>query len=98
VLGGLAGGSEVLSLDGMESIAQQAEALATCATFVGPFGDLAVLAAASGCTVQAFHSEEIPPEQATLIHMISEEGVWGGIHLRPVVCDTDTEQLVLVKR
>jgi hypothetical protein len=83
-LGELAGGSEVLSLDGMESIAEQAGALASCATFVGPFGDLAVLAAASGCTVHAFHSGNVPAEQSMLIRMISEEGVWGGIHLRPI--------------
>jgi hypothetical protein len=84
VLEGLPAGSEAVPLDGLESLAQQAEALASCTAFVGPFGDLAILAAASGCAVRAFHSEGIPAEQETLVRTISEEGVWGSIALQPI--------------
>ncbi|MGE3274306.1 MAG: hypothetical protein AB7O67_04285 [Vicinamibacterales bacterium] len=80
----VAGGRAIVRLDGTEALEAQAGALAGAHAFVGPYGDLAVLAAAQGTPAYAVLHETLPAEEAGVIAAVCARGTWAPLQLVPV--------------
>jgi hypothetical protein len=71
---------EVVSLDGLP-LAARVETLARAGAFVGPYGDLAVLAAWCRTPVTAYHSERLPPDHAERLEAAAASAGWGAVRV-----------------
>jgi hypothetical protein len=78
----IAGNSRAMPVEGLDLSAQLTASRA--AAFVGPYGDLAVLAASCGVPVTAFHSAPLPVEQTNLLRLLGASGVWGPTTIRRI--------------
>jgi len=56
---------------------RQMQALARARAFFGPYGDLAILAAAYGTPATVYHSERLPMDQVDRLLAASAAGGWG---------------------
>jgi hypothetical protein len=57
---------------------RQAHALARARAFAGPYGDLAILAAAYGTPATVYHSERLPLDQPERLQAAAAVG-WGAV-------------------
>ena len=72
------GKGDVVNLDGLP-VDAQAEAVTHARTFVGPYGDLAILAAFCGTSAVTFHSERLPADHLERLKAASEAAGWATV-------------------
>lgn len=80
IVGELAAEHPVVVVDGPS--ARRTAVLSRASSFVGAYGDLAILAAAYGAPVTAYHSERLPLDQLKTLNMASASGCWGTVTLQ----------------
>jgi hypothetical protein len=68
----------VVRVDGLP-LARQIEACARARAFVGPYGDLAILAAAYGTPATVYHSERLPVDGPDRLQAAAAAGGWGAV-------------------